>query len=119
MTPIDRQAMTASMLAMRGAVLERNAALRAAADATGPASAANGIDSRPQSFTVALDRAVDQVSAAQADASTAAASYERGETTDVAAVMMARQRAAVGFEATLQVRNKLLSAYQDIMNMPL
>jgi flagellar hook-basal body complex protein FliE len=32
-------------------------------------------------------------------------------------VMLARQEASVGFEATLQVRNKLLSAYQDIMKM--
>jgi flagellar hook-basal body complex protein FliE len=33
-------------------------------------------------------------------------------------VMMARQEASVNFEATLQVRNKLLSAYQNIMSMP-
>jgi flagellar hook-basal body complex protein FliE len=119
MTPIDRNALTQSMLAMRGAVLDRNAALRAAADAVSPSASADGVDRAPQPFTVALDRAVQHVNAAQADASAAAASYERGETTDVAAVMIARQRASVGFEATLQVRNKLLSAYQDIMNMPL
>ena len=46
------------------------------------------------------------------------AAYERGETVDIAKVMLARQEASVGFEATLQVRNKLLSAYQNIMNMP-
>ena len=43
--------------------------------------------------------------------------YQRGEVTDVAKVMLARQEAGVAFEATLQVRNKLLSAYQDIMRM--
>ena len=37
---------------------------------------------------------------------------------DIAAVMLARQRASLGFEATLQVRNHLLTAYKDIMNMP-
>ena len=37
---------------------------------------------------------------------------------DIAKVMLARQQASVGFEATLQVRNKLLSAYKDIMSMP-
>jgi flagellar hook-basal body complex protein FliE len=47
-----------------------------------------------------------------------ASSYERGETTDIAAVMLAREKASVGFQATLQVRNKLLSAYKDIMSMP-
>ena len=44
--------------------------------------------------------------------------YERGETTDIAAVMLARQHASIGFEATMQVRNKLLAAYKDIMSMP-
>ena len=40
-----------------------------------------------------------------------------GMVTDVAKVMLARQEAGVAFEATLQVRNRLLSAYQDIMRM--
>ena len=39
------------------------------------------------------------------------------EVTDIAKVMLARQEAGIAFEATLQVRNKLLSAYQDIMRM--
>jgi flagellar hook-basal body complex protein FliE len=119
MNPVDRNALTQSMLAMRGAVLDRNSALRAAAEATSPSASAAGVERAPQPFAVALSQAVSQVNAAQADASTASAAYERGDTTDVAAVMLARQRASVGFEATLQVRNKLLSAYQDIMNMPL
>ena len=42
----------------------------------------------------------------------------RGETTDIAAVMLSRQQASLGFEATLQVRNRLLTAYKDIMSMP-
>ncbi len=44
--------------------------------------------------------------------------FERGDTTDIAAVMLAKQQASIGFETTLQVRNKLLSAYKDIMSMP-
>jgi flagellar hook-basal body complex protein FliE len=32
--------------------------------------------------------------------------------------MLARQKASIAFEATLQARNKLLSAYKDIMSMP-
>jgi flagellar hook-basal body complex protein FliE len=46
------------------------------------------------------------------------AAYERGETHDIVSVMVERQKASIGFEATMQVRNKLLSAYRDIMNMP-
>lgn len=33
-------------------------------------------------------------------------------------VMIAAQKSNIGFEATLRVRNKLVQAYQDIMNMP-
>jgi flagellar hook-basal body complex protein FliE len=32
--------------------------------------------------------------------------------------MLARQESSIAFEATLQVRNKVLSAYKDIMSMP-
>ena len=46
------------------------------------------------------------------------AAYERGDTNDIVGVMVERQKASIGFEATMQVRNKLLSAYRDIMSMP-
>jgi flagellar hook-basal body complex protein FliE len=32
--------------------------------------------------------------------------------------MLAREQSSVSFQATLQVRNKLLAAYKDIMSMP-
>lgn len=70
-------------------------------------------------FADTLRSALDNVNAAQSASSQATEAYERGETTDVAKVMLARQEAGVAFEATLQVRNKLLSAYQDIMRMGL
>ena len=62
--------------------------------------------------------ALSQVNASQSTAANATAAYDAGQTTDIAAVMLAKQKASVGFEATLQVRNKLLSAYENIMNMP-
>ena len=58
-----------------------------------------------------------QVSAVQSHSSDMQVAYERGAVTDIAEVMLARQEAGVAFEATLQVRNKLLTAYQDIMRM--
>ena len=69
------------------------------------------------SFASSLRDALEGVSETQAKASDLSEQYERGETTDIASVMLARQEAGVAFEATLQVRNKLLSAYQDIMRM--
>ena len=106
------------VMALRAQILERNAAL-ARANETPPASGAAGsIDSKPTSFAATLENALKDVNQAQANAGALSEAYERGETVDIAKVMLARQQAAVGFEATLQVRNKLLSAYQTIMNMP-
>jgi flagellar hook-basal body complex protein FliE len=62
--------------------------------------------------------ALKSVNNQQTKASELSAAYERGDTNDIVGVMVERQKSSLGFEATLQVRNKLLSAYRDIMNMP-
>ncbi|WP_374543350.1 flagellar hook-basal body complex protein FliE [Sphingorhabdus sp.] len=109
MTPIDQN----RLLQMRSAILSQNQALQRAAGLDAPQSA---IDAT--SFTQTLSDAVRAVDQQQARASDLSAAYERGETHDIVNVMIERQKASLGFEATLQVRNKLLSAYRDIMNMP-
>ena len=76
-----------------------------------------GAEAQPASFGDSLKGALDSVNAAQSRSGELTAAYERGETTDIAKVMLARQEAGVAFEATLQVRNKLLSAYQETMRM--
>ena len=103
------------IMAMRAEILERNQALsRANATQAGGAAA----DAKPASFSDTLDQALKGVNDTQNQASKVSEAYERGEEIDIAKVMLARQQASVGFEATLQVRNKLLSAYKDIMSMP-
>ena len=47
-----------------------------------------------------------------------AAAYERGEEIPLTDVVLAMQKSSLAFEATLQVRNKVLKAYEDIFNMP-
>ena len=47
-----------------------------------------------------------------------AAAYERGEEIPLTDVVLAMQKSSLAFEATLQIRNKVLKAYEDIMNMP-
>lgn len=69
------------------------------------------------SFADTLSTAIDNVNAVQKRSGDMQAAYERGEVTDIAQVMMARQESSVAFEATMQVRNKLLTAYQEIMRM--
>lgn len=107
MTPVSSSA----LLQLRSTVLSQNAALqRAAGTADGPVQVGG--------FGDALLDAVKAVNTQQTQASEASAAYERGDTNDIVGVMLARQQASLGFEATLQVRNKLLGAYRDIMNMP-
>ena len=103
------------VMALRAQILERNQALarvNASAGVNAPASAG------PTTFADSLSSALQSVNESQNAAADLSASYERGETIDIAKVMLARQQASVSFEATLQVRNKLLSAYKDIMSMP-
>jgi len=105
------------IMAMRQQILERSQLLQQihtpdaeAAQPAAPQGPAGG-------FTDALKSALDNVSATQAKAADLSAGFEQGTVTDVASVMLARQEAGIAFEATLQVRNRLLSAYQDIMRM--
>ncbi len=104
------------VMQLRAQILERNEALRGAA--TSGAAVPVQQPAGPASFADTLETALKQVNGAQNNASELSAAYERGETVDIAKVMLARQEASVGFEATLQVRNKLLTAYRDIMSMP-
>ncbi|MEA1083720.1 flagellar hook-basal body complex protein FliE [Sphingomonas sp. CD22] len=103
------------VMQLRAQILERNQALSRASASEGAAPAGA---TKPTSFADTLQDALKDVNAGQNKASALSESYERGETVDIAKVMLARQQASVGFEATLQVRNKLLSAYKDIMSMP-
>jgi flagellar hook-basal body complex protein FliE len=103
------------VMALRSQILERNQALQRAGSG---ADVASSTEAKPVSFADTLQTALKSVNQSQTQAGELSASYERGETVDIAKVMLARQQASVGFEATLQVRNKLLSAYRDIMSMP-
>jgi flagellar hook-basal body complex protein FliE len=104
------------VMALRAQILERNAAL-SRANATAAAAPASGAQ-QAGSFAATMETALQSVNAQSQKASALSEAYDRGETVDIAKVMLARQEASVGFEATLQVRNKILSAYKDIMSMP-
>ncbi len=107
------------LMALRSAILEQNSALQRAAGIGGVGGAgAPGAAPAAGGFSEALRGAVSRVNEMQAQSSAITEAYERGETTDIAAVMLARQQASIGFETTLQVRNRLLTAYKDIMSMP-
>ena len=72
----------------------------------------------PSGFASTFQTQLQKINAINARAGALTVAYERGEETDIAKVMLARQESSIAFEATLQVRNKVLSAYKDIMSMP-
>jgi len=104
------------IIAMRQQIIDKSQLLQQLHGSQGPAAPAE-TNGPAGGFQNALKSALDSVSGAQNKAEALSEGYERGEVTDVAKVMLARQEAGVAFEATLQVRNRLLSAYQDIMRM--
>jgi flagellar hook-basal body complex protein FliE len=107
------------IMALRQQIMERSQLLQQvkAPDAAQGPQGAQATGGPAGNFTESLKGALDNVNASQQKASAISEAYEKGEVVDVAKVMLARQEAGVAFEATLQVRNKLLTAYQDIMRM--
>ena len=71
------------------------------------------------SFANALGAAVSRVESAQASASTAVSDLLVGGKGDVHNVALATQHASLSLELFQQVRNKFVSAYQEIMKMPM
>jgi len=70
------------------------------------------------SFTDSLQKSLEQVNELQSIAKDKTTAFEMGEDISITEVMLAKEKASVAFEATLQIRNKVLSAYQEIMQMP-
>ena len=69
-------------------------------------------------FGQALKAALDQVNGAQLDAAKATESFDLNEpSANLHDVMMSLQKASLSFQTMVQVRNRLVSAYQEIMNM--
>ena len=70
------------------------------------------------SFIQRLEAGINEVSNAQNEAANLAKNYELGTENDLTKVMVGQQVSSLAFQLTLNVRNKALSAYKDIMNMP-
>ena len=100
-----------SMSAQAGSAIKPVGA--GAVDAPGGAGAVQG-----PAFGQLLKQGIDAVNQSQQSASALADAWERGASgVDLARVMIESQKASVSFRALTEVRNRLVSAYQDIMNM--
>lgn len=74
----------------------------------------NGID-----FSNVFRKSLDQVNHAQQHAAGLARDFELGAPdANLTEAMIAMQKASLSFQYTLQVRNKMVAAYQEIMSMP-
>ncbi|AEH62982.1 flagellar hook-basal body complex protein FliE [Zymomonas mobilis] len=122
MTTLD----TSSLTEMQNAILQRASTLKnaaglstsAAQDVGGVSSVVDGSKSGGiLSFNDALNEAMSSVNDSYIQSTEAQDAYQKGETTDIASVMLSRQKASVAFQATLQMRNRLMDAYKTIMNM--
>ena len=92
----------------------RSAAALAAGGIKPQASqAAGGSD-----FAAVLKASLDQVGGMQQQAAAKARDFEVGApNADLQDVMVSIQKASISFQQMVQVRNRLVSAYHDIMNM--
>lgn len=82
---------------------------------TASTQASGGVD-----FSRVLRSALDSVNNTQQTARSLATRFDAGDpSVELSQVMISMQKANVSFQAATQVRNKLVSAYQEIMNMPI
>ena len=70
------------------------------------------------SFSDAAKYALNEVNTSQHESAALKEAFDRGEDVPLTNVVLAMQKSSLAFEATLQVRNKVLKAYEDILNMP-
>lgn len=87
---------------------------------TAQASGGTAVTESPQNdFGDLLKRSIDAVNDTQQTATSMRTAFEQGEPgMDLADVMIAVQKSNVSFQAMVEVRNKLVDAYKDVMNMP-
>jgi len=105
-----------SMLAQLKAAAQRpQAEALTALNVTGTKSTGN---TSKVDFSNALKASLDQVNQVQKNAEQLGKNFAMGDdSVSLSDVMIANQKANISFQATIQVRNKLVSAYHDIMNM--
>ena len=76
------------------------------------------VESQDGGFLDNIKSAIQEVSDTQKQSAELTKNFELGLENDLTKVMIQQQLSSLGFQMTLNVRNKVLSAYKDIMNMP-
>lgn len=101
---------------IRSLSAQAGAGIKPVADGASAVAGANAPSA--SAFGDLLKQGIDSVNKGQQTAGALADAWERGTPgVDLAKVMIESQKASVSFRALTEVRNRLVSAYQDIMNM--
>ena len=74
--------------------------------------------STEKNFLQNVTDAINNVAETQKEAAEVTKNYELGKEQDLTKVIVNQQISKLAFQITLNVRNKVLSAYKDIINMP-
>ncbi|HWE52209.1 MAG TPA: flagellar hook-basal body complex protein FliE [Bryobacteraceae bacterium] len=82
-------------------------------------SSLGGESSQPGAFQSVLEGTIGTLESLNKDAGTAVQSFLSGQNEDLHTTILATQQAEMAFQLGLQVRNKMVSAYQEIMKMQL
>jgi flagellar hook-basal body complex protein FliE len=97
-------------------VLSEMRALQARASGIAPEPAA--LSAQPSDFANLLKSSINGVASMQNQATALANAYEAGDkSVDLTRVMLEVQKAGLAFHAMTEVRNKLVDAYTQVMNM--
>jgi len=89
-----------------------------AAQAGGRVSETQSTTAGGSDFAQILQNSIEQVNQTQQQAEGMAANFAAGDgNTNLHEVMISLQKANVSFQEMVQVRNKLVTAYHDVMNM--
>ena len=116
---IDSSRIQAMMEQLKAAASKPAAApVAPGAGALGGLGAADGKSAVKLDFAQALHETLQGVSDRSAEAQALSKRFTMGDdTVSLSDTMVAMQKSSIAFQATVQVRNKLVSAYHDIMNM--
>ena len=98
--------------------MRATAAKMGQASGSAGAAGASGVPGAGTDFAALLKNSLDAANAHQVDAARLARDFELGAPgADLTNVMVSMQKANISFQQMVQVRNRLVSAYHDIMNM--
>lgn len=114
---IDSSAIDAMVAQLKAAAARSQPAAGAGIGSATPA-VENSASATKVDFSKALKASLDNVASAQNSADALGQRFSLGDdSVNLSDVMISMQKASISFQATLQVRNKLVSAYQEMMNM--